>query len=161
MIIYFDVGSNRERFCVSVGIVEGTNNNQIIIFPKYRYSKCSSVMEAVGLIKVLSLVDIEKEILLICDNKSIMDSINNTNKIKNERLLNRMKDLKSLLPEGSKAQHLTAEDSLQISLCDSLCNFIKKAHKNTPMVDKINNIQRYLIESRKFNVFKDYGISIV
>ena len=72
-----------------------------------------------------------------------------------------MKDLKSLLPEGSKAQHLTAEDSLQISLCDSLCNFIKKAHKNTPMVDKINNIQRYLIESRKFNVFKDYGISIV
>ena len=147
MIIYSDAGSNRERFCVSVGIIESNDRNQIVIFPRYRYSRCSSIMEVVGLIKVLSLVDVEKDILLICDNKSIMDSINNTNNIKNERLKTRMRDLKAMLPEGSKAQHLTAENSLHISLCDSLCNFIKKANKNTKLEDKVNNIQCYLKES--------------
>jgi len=120
-------------------------------------------MEAIGLIKILSKSKFEEnEIIIVCDNKAIIDNLNNENKLKNERLKGKMVNMRRLITnENMIAIHCNFEECDRIRLCDSLCNFTKKLSKNNTKENVIYNIREYLEHSNRYKKFKNYKIEIV
>ena len=161
--LYSDAGTFKENFSVSTSIIETNNLNVICLFSKYKYSKNSSLIELVGIIKGISLIKNIEELIIICDNQSVIDAINFNNNFKEFKLKRKLLNLRNFIPDNTTGIHCTSEQSVQIKLCDRLCNYIKrnKINSESNSLNVSNDIKAYLSRSKEFKKFTNYKIIIL